>query len=59
MLSDFAEKKQTFEYKYTIFHRPKNRIFPKGLHMLLTKKCQFFSLFRFGQDKTRNSAYGL
>ena len=56
MLSGFAEKKETlFDLKNRIFKSPNNRIFPKGLTMLLVKKC-FFFLVRFGQNKTRNNA---
>ena len=45
MLSGFAEKKETlFDLKNRIFKSPNNRIFPKGLTMLLVKKCFFFFL---------------
>ena len=44
MLSDFAEKKETFfDLKKENFQSPKHRIFSKGLtHALVKKKCQFF-----------------
>ena len=43
MLSDFAEKKTCFDHK----KQKKNP---------LTKKMPFFSLLRFGQNKTTNNA---
>ena len=36
------EKKPFLALKNVIFQSPKNRIFPKGLAMLLVKKCIFF-----------------
>ena len=36
-----------------IFHSHKNRTFPKGLTHPFGKKMHFFSLFVFGQNKTR------
>ena len=50
-------KNQTFfTIKKKIFQSPKNRIFPKGLTHAFAQKLQFFSLFVFGQNKTRNNA---
>ena len=55
--NDVLDKKQTFfDYKENIFQSPKNRIFPKGLTHAFAQKLQFFSLFVFGQNKTRNNA---
>ena len=58
MLSDFAQQKETFlTLKNRIFESPKNRIFfPKGLTYALGEKMPIFSLFTFGQNKTRNIA---
>ena len=46
-------KKSLFQYKDKIFQSPKHRTFPIGLTRTLVKKMQFFSLFVFGQNKTR------
>ena len=55
MLSDFAEKKETFfTLKNRIFQK---RTFSKGLTHAFGQKCHFFNLFRFGQNKSRNNAY--
>ena len=43
-----------FEYKNKIFQSPKNGIFPKGLTHAIDQKIPIFSLFVFGQNKTRN-----
>ena len=57
MLNDFAEKRETFStLKDRIFQSPKNALFQRGYPMLLVKKCHFFNLFRFGQNKSRNNA---
>ena len=48
------EKKLFFEYKNKIFQSPKNGIFPKGLTHAIDQKMPVFSLFVFGQNKTRN-----
>ena len=57
MLSDFAEKKETFfDLRKENFQSPKHRIFSKGLTHALVKKMPIFRLFRFGQNKTRNNA---
>ena len=50
-------KNQTFfTIKKKIFQSPKNRIFLEGLTHAFAQKMQFFSLFVFGQNKTRNNA---
>ena len=49
---DFLDRKETcYDNKTTIFQRLKNGIFPKGLTLLLVKKCNFFSWFVFGQKR--------
>ena len=49
-------KKKTFlDCKNKIFHSPKNRIFPKGLTHAFGQKMQLFSLFVFGQNKSKNN----
>ena len=54
-LNNVLDKKETFfEYKNKIFQSPKNRIFPRGLTHAFGKKMPIFSLFGFGQNKTRN-----
>ena len=54
-LNNVLDKKETFfEYKNKIFESPKNRIFPKGLTHAFGQKMPIFSLFGFGQNKTRN-----
>ena len=56
MLSDFAEKKETcFDYKKQNFSKSKKSAFPKGLTHAFGQKMPFFSLVRFGQNKTRNN----
>ena len=60
MLNDVAQEKETFlTLKNWIFQSPKNRIFPKGLTQAFDQKMPISSLFRFGQNKTRNIAYCL
>ena len=60
MLSDFSEKKKSFfTIKNTIFQSPKPRIFPKGLTHAFDQKMPISSLFRFGQNTTRNNALSL
>ena len=49
MLSDFAEKKDTFLIK------GKKHFFPKGLSYAFGQNMSNSSLFRFGQNKTRNN----
>ena len=41
--------------KTNIFDSSINRIFPKGLTHAFGQKMQNFSVFRFGQSKTRKS----
>ena len=53
--NNVLDRKETFfEYKNKIFQSPKNRIFPKGLTHAFGQKMPIFSLFGFGQNKTRN-----
>ena len=55
--NNILKRKQTlFDHKNKIFHSPKNRIFPTGLTHAFGQKMPNFSLFRFGQTKTRNNA---
>ena len=55
--NNVLDRKQTFlDYKDKIFQRLKNRIFPKGLTHAFGQKMTNFSVFRFGQNKTRNNA---
>ena len=55
--NNILERKQTvFDHKNKIFRGSKNRIFPKGLTHSFGQKMPNFSLFRFGQTKTRNNA---
>ena len=61
MLSDFTGKKETFFgiKKKEFFEVQKNALFQKTHafgFLLLVKKCDFFNLFRFGQNKSRNNA---
>ena len=54
MLSDFAEKKETtFTIKKTEFFKVQIIIF---FFQRVDQKMPNFSLFRFGQNKTRNNA---
>ena len=46
MLSDFAEKKETFFDKKSLKHRT----FPKGITHAFGQKMPIFWLFRFGQS---------
>ena len=39
-----------------MFQRLKNRVFPKGLTHAFGQKMPNFSVFRFGQNETRNAA---
>ena len=51
------DRKETFfEYKNNSLQSPKNCFFPKGLTHAFGQKMPNFSLFRFGQNKTRKSA---
>ena len=55
--NNVLDRKQTFfDHKNKIFQRLKNRIFPKGLTHAFGQKMTNFSVFRFGQNKTRNDA---
>ena len=55
--NNVVHRKQTFfDYKDKIFQSPKNCIFREGLTYAFGQKMQFFSLFVFGQNKTRNNA---
>ena len=58
LLSDFAEKKETcFDYKKQNFSKSKKIHFSKGKPIYaFGQKMPFFSLVRFGQNKTRNNA---
>ena len=58
MLNNFVEKEKTFEenLKKKLFKSPKNPIFPKGLTHAFGKKMPNFSVFRFGQNKTKINA---
>ena len=57
MLNKVCDKKQTFfDDKDKFFESPKNRIFQKGLTHAFGQKMTNFSVFRFGQNKTRNNA---
>ena len=58
MLSDFAEKKETFfDLKKQNFSKSKKRTFSKGWTHAFGQKMPFFNLFRFDQNKSRNNAY--
>ena len=54
MLSDFAEKKETFfdlkKQKFSKFQ--KSNVFSKELTHAFGQEMPIFSLFRFGQNKT-------
>ena len=53
--NNFLDTKEPFfDYKRKISEGPKNRIFPKGFTHAIDKKMPVFSLFVFGQNKTRN-----
>ena len=55
--NNVVDRKQNFfDYKDKIFQSPKNCIFREGLTHAFGQKMQFFSLFVFGQNKTRNNA---
>ena len=62
LLNDFLEKKETFlSIRKNNFSKSKKSLFFfKGVNpLLLAKKCQFFSLFKFDQTKPRNNAFRL
>ena len=48
------EKKLFLSIKTKLYKVPKNCIFPKGVTHAFDQKMPNFSLFRFGQNKTRN-----
>ena len=53
--NDVLDRKETFFLtRRKIFEGLKNGIFPKGLTHAFGQKMPNFSLFRFGQNKTRN-----
>ena len=53
--NNVVDRKETFfEYKNKIFQSPKNHNFPKGFTHAIDQKMPVFSLFVFGQNKTRN-----
>ena len=55
--NNVLDRKETFfDHKNKIFQCLKNRIFPKGLTHAFGQKMTIFSVFRFGQNKTRNNA---
>ena len=55
--NNVLDRKETFfDHKNKIFQRLKNRIFPRGLTHAFGQKMTNFSVFRFGQNKTRNDA---
>ena len=57
MLSDFAEKKETFlTINNTSFSSKQSRFFSKGLAHAFGQKMPNSSLFIFGQNMTRNNA---
>ena len=53
----FWIEKTLFDYKVKNFQSPKNRTFPKGSTDAFDQKMFFFSLFVFGQRRTRNKVY--
>ena len=55
--NNVLDRKETFfDYKNQIFQSPKNRIFSKELTHAFGQKMPNFSLFGFGQNKTRKNA---
>ena len=58
MLSDFTVKKETFfDHKKAFFKVQKMAFFSKGLTHAFGQKMPIFSLFKFDQNKPRNSAF--
>ena len=56
--NNVLDRKETFfDHKNQIFQSPKNRIFPKELTHAFGQKMPNFSLFGFGQNEIRKSAY--
>ena len=55
--NNVVDRKETFfKYKSKIFQSFKNHSFPKGLTHAFGQKMPNFSLFGFGQNKTRKNA---
>ena len=52
------EKKLFLTIRTKCFQRLKNGVFPNGLTHAFCQKTPLFSLFVFGQNKTRNNAQG-
>ena len=50
------EKKTCFDHKKQNFLKSKKSALPKGLTHAFGQKMPFFSLLRFGQNKTTNNA---
>ena len=58
MLSDFTVKKESFfDLKKAFFKVQKMAFFSKGLTHAFGQKMSIFSLFKFDQNKPRNSAF--
>ena len=58
MLSDFAEKKETFfDLEKQHFSKSKKSLFFKGVKPYFCQKMPIFSLFKFDQTKPRNNAF--
>ena len=58
MLSDFTVKKESFfDLKKAFFKVQKMAVFSKGLTHAFGQKMPIFSLFKFDQNKPRNSAF--
>ena len=59
MLSEFAIKRETFfDLKKPNFSKfKKSNVFSKELTHAFGQEMPIFSLFRFGQNKTRNNAF--
>ena len=56
--NDVLDRTETFfDYKNKISQRLKNPIFPKDLTHAFRKRMQFFSIFVFGQNKTRKKKF--
>ena len=55
--NDVLDRKETFLIiKVRLFQRLKKSIFPKGLTHASGQKTQFFSLFVFAQNNSRNNS---
>ena len=55
----YVTKKPFMAIENSDFQSPKNRIFPKGSTHAFGQKMWFFSLFVFGQNKTKNNDQSL